>query len=429
MAASFFYLLFMIFLFILLLGTLFLFFNIRRIAPGIKGSIIAGAFVVILPICFLFRDMLWASYGVAIFSVWLCEALLVYVAWWIARGIIRLVRRKPLPSRVAVIAARALLMVSVAMTAVFCIVGKNIDANYDIKKVMVSVPGTEAKIYRHSAQGYELAKTLNISGKPLKIVFMSDLHVSPLFDQSKLERIYWDVKKARPDYLILGGDISDESESLLANQGYGELFAKLAKAPSKGAIAINGNHEGYMERTNGNVLSFMKKAGFAVLEDSTLCNDGFCFTGRTDFQVAKSRGVERKPLMELIPREEMNCDSSMSLLGRRFVNLNSHLRYMVDTSKYCIAHKYPWILVDHQPKGIEASHVGRIPDLALSGHTHAGQFFPGTFIINFVWRLAYGLGELDGVKWLVTSGMGCWGPPVRIGSRSEMWIIQIEQKK
>jgi len=84
----------------------------------------------------------------------------------------------------------------------------------------------------------------------------------------------------------------------------------------------------------------------------------------------------------------------------------------------------PWIVLDHQPKGIEKEHTGRLPDFALSGHTHNGQFFPGTIVIKWGWRLVYGLGELDGVKWLVSSGIDCWGPPVRVGSDTEMWLIR-----
>lgn len=81
------------------------------------------------------------------------------------------------------------------------------------------------------------------------------------------------------------------------------------------------------------------------------------------------------------------------------------------------------MLIDHQPKGIEPEHSGRLPDFALSGHTHDGQFFPGTVIIDWVWRLAYGFGTLDSVRWLVSSGVDSWGPPVRIGSDTEMWFL------
>ena len=88
----------------------------------------------------------------------------------------------------------------------------------------------------------------------------------------------------------------------------------------------------------------------------------------------------------------------------------------------------PWLLMDHQPRGIEPEHSGRMPDFAFSGHTHAGQFFPGTVIINWVWRLAYGFGTLDSVRWLVSSGVDSWGPPVRVGSDTEMWFLRFEMR-
>jgi predicted MPP superfamily phosphohydrolase len=86
-------------------------------------------------------------------------------------------------------------------------------------------------------------------------------------------------------------------------------------------------------------------------------------------------------------------------------------------------------LLDHQPRGIERWHSGRLPDCALSGHTHAGQFFPGTVVINWVWKVAYGTGALGGVYWLVSSGFDCWGPPVRFGSDSEIWVIKFKARE
>ena len=87
--------------------------------------------------------------------------------------------------------------------------------------------------------------------------------------------------------------------------------------------------------------------------------------------------------------------------------------------------RVPWIVLDHQPRGLDSLDT-RKPDFALSGHTHDGQFFPGTVIIDWVWRIAYGFGELDNVKWLVTSGVHSWGPPVRVGSDAEMWILDFK---
>ncbi len=80
----------------------------------------------------------------------------------------------------------------------------------------------------------------------------------------------------------------------------------------------------------------------------------------------------------------------------------------------------------HSPEksGGDAPH-GYEPSLDF-GHTHNGQFFPGTAIIHLVWEHAYGPGKLDGIPWLVSSGLGSWGPPVRIGSDTEFWIIRFQ---
>jgi predicted MPP superfamily phosphohydrolase len=170
----------------------------------------------------------------------------------------------------------------------------------------------------------------------------------------------------------------------------------------------------------------MRKVGFVVLDDSTACLGNVCFTGRTDYMVARGRDAARKPLAELAP-------DTVQLIERAAdsVTVQDSLADSVAPAVAydTVAVQRPWILLDHQPKGIEKTHTGRLPDFALSGHTHNGQFFPVTFIIDYVWKLAYGKGALSGVLWLVSSGFDCWGPPVRLGSDSEIWVIKFKAKE
>ena len=37
--------------------------------------------------------------------------------------------------------------------------------------------------------------------------------------------------------------------------------------------------------------------------------------------------------------------------------------------------------------------------------------------------LDYGLGKINNAPWLVSSGVDSWGPPVRIGSDTEIWFL------
>ena len=223
--------------------------------------------------------------------------------------------------------------------------------------------------------------------------------------------------------------------------GYDILFKKLTAGAKVAAVAINGNHESMLERSGSNPDEWMRKAGFVVLDDSTACLGNVCFTGRTDFMVARSRDMQRKPLSELIPDSIMIVehpkDSTDSVVTETAsATPNPTTDSIADTTATVAAQTAydtvmvyrPWILLDHQPKGIEKTHAGRLPDFALSGHTHDGQFFPVTFIIDYVWKLAYGKGALGGVLWLVSSGFDCWGPPVRVGSDSEIWVIKFTAK-
>ena len=65
-------------------------------------------------------------------------------------------------------------------------------------------------------------------------------------------------------------------------------------------------------------------------------------------------------------------------------------------------------------------------DLQLSGHTHAGQFFPWTLVIHLVHGPhAAGLSH-RGRMWVYTSaGTGTWGPPVRLGTEPELTVLRL----
>ena len=55
-------------------------------------------------------------------------------------------------------------------------------------------------------------------------------------------------------------------------------------------------------------------------------------------------------------------------------------------------------------------------DMDLGGHTHDGQIFPGNLTIDLFWENAYGLDKIDDMYSVVTSGVGVWGPAMRIGT-------------
>lgn len=366
-----------IFLIILVAGLTLIYLNVSPVLPGKKGKLLALGVLLAIFLGMMFRDSLLGAAAVAFTSVWLCQALLMYIPWGLFRLVRRMVMRRALKPATVTRVCRILLSVTLGLTVAIIGYGVPHNANYKLLNATVKLPARYADA---------------VESKSFTAVFFSDIHVDPLFSRAKIERMIADVDSIKPDYLLFGGDIADVSSDQLDEWGYDTLFKQLTSKAKIAAVAINGNHESMQERNGSDPGAWMRKVGFVVLDDSSACLEKACFTGRTDFQVARSRGVERKPLAELFPK-----DGSL-----------------------------PWILMDHQPKGVEREHTGRLPDFALSGHTHNGQFFPGTVVINFVWRLAFGEGVLDGVPWLVSAGVDCWGPPVRVGSDADMWVIRFE---
>ena len=63
--------------------------------------------------------------------------------------------------------------------------------------------------------------------------------------------------------------------------------------------------------------------------------------------------------------------------------------------------------------------------MVLCGHTHNGQLFPGNFVVPFFNENGYGVKNLYGMETVVTAGGGYYGPPMRIGTDSEVTLLNI----
>ena len=72
-------------------------------------------------------------------------------------------------------------------------------------------------------------------------------------------------------------------------------------------------------------------------------------------------------------------------------------------------------------------HVFEKTDLMLSGHTHNGQIFPFNFIVRLQYKNIYGIYEKLKSKLYVSSGSGCWGPNMRLGTKNEIVDILISK--
>ena len=85
----------------------------------------------------------------------------------------------------------------------------------------------------------------------------------------------------------------------------------------------------------------------------------------------------------------------------------------------------PVLVLQHEP--IEFKNLAESgADVVMCGHTHNGQIFPGNLVIPFFNENAYGVKKLYGIDTIVTAGVGHYGPPIRVGTNSEVTVINIK---
>ena len=83
------------------------------------------------------------------------------------------------------------------------------------------------------------------------------------------------------------------------------------------------------------------------------------------------------------------------------------------------------LLLAHNPKIAPLGERAGF-DLQLSGHTHAGQFFPWTLAVRLVHAPHVAGLSREGRMWVyVSAGTGTWGPPVRLGTSPELTLLRL----
>ncbi|MEN6327392.1 MAG: metallophosphoesterase, partial [Syntrophomonas sp.] len=92
-----------------------------------------------------------------------------------------------------------------------------------------------------------------------------------------------------------------------------------------------------------------------------------------------------------------------------------------------VKHELPIILMKHSPVDLEEARINGV-DLQLSGHTHQGQLFPNNFITNKMYDVDWGYLRQGNLQVVVSTGVGTWGPPIRIGNTPEIVDLRINFK-
>ena len=217
------------------------------------------------------------------------------------------------------------------------------------------------------------------------VVVLSDLHLgllrNPAWFASRVEQ----VRALRPDLIILAGDIV---EGHGADQRVFQPLLRQLSAPL-GVWGVTGNHEFYGQAAAGKLV---EEAGVRMLRDSSAeVRPGLVLAGVEDLTVRRSR----------LGTTDGFVERAMSGRPPGAVIFLSHS---------------PW-------KAETAARLGA--GLMLSGHTHNGQLWPFTYVVQAFYPLISGRYDVQGMPVIVCRGTGTWGPRMRLWRRGEILLITL----
>ncbi len=211
------------------------------------------------------------------------------------------------------------------------------------------------------------------------IVHLSDIHIHLLTSPFWLDQMVETANALQPDLTVVTGDLIDAN--LCRLDSFCRILGKL-RSPN-GVYVITGNHEYYSGL--GIFMKIAEESGMIPLRNrKVMIGSSLELAGIDDREIASPRPALR----------EVFGDSEAA----------------PGTVRVLLAHR-PDVFADAVRSGVS---------LQLSGHTHAGQLPPLTFLVRIPFKYYFGLHKLGSSYIYTTSGTGTWGPPMRLFTRSEI---------
>ena len=252
-------------------------------------------------------------------------------------------------------------------------------------------------------------KPLVIDGEKkdsLKVVLIADLHMSVNSRPQTMQRMVDLINEQDADLVMAAGDfLTSTYVGLKDPETYAQILRQIKS--KYGSYGVYGNHDVEEPLLGGfpmtsiseayrseEVVSFINSLGFEILSDEVVdaAGGGIVLVCREDGE--KTGDGTRKRLEA------------------------SELMKDIDTTR-------PVLVLEHEP--VDFGHLEEMgADLVLSGHTHAGQIFPGTLITPLFNENNYGLKQFGNLQSIVTSGIGFYGPPLRVGCDSEIMVLNLQ---
>ena len=222
----------------------------------------------------------------------------------------------------------------------------------------------------------------------MNIVLISDVHLGAIGSEGRMEAIVQRINALEPDLVCIAGDFFDSDFLSISDPDRARETLLKLKA-THGIYACLGNHDA--GATYPQMAEFLESCSIRCLkEEYVVVADQLILAGRLDASpIGGFGGLTRQKDFRIINEEDL-----------------------------------PVIILDHNPA--RADQYGDEIDLVLSGHTHKGQIFPGSLITGRMYTVDHGHYRPEsGPQVVVTSGVGYWGMPLRIGTDCEIVTIRL----
>lgn len=221
----------------------------------------------------------------------------------------------------------------------------------------------------------------------VRIALVTDIHLGDLFGEEHLSRMEQMIMQASPDYVFIGGDLIDRNLSEVDTLTAAYHFARMRER-TLGLYFVLGNHEYYGDLDEN--IQWISSLGTLLRDSVVRLRPDLYLIGR-DYYRARDQDIV--PLSNLVDQ---------------------------------VPDRATTILLQHRPREHWESDpaVGGI-DLTLTGHTHAGQIFPMQIFQPLLFSHNYGCHSSGDGTLIISSGYGASTSRLRIGSCSEIVIIDL----
>lgn len=223
--------------------------------------------------------------------------------------------------------------------------------------------------------------------KPYRMVLLSDLHLGDFVGKAHAKKVVARVNEVHADLVVIAGDLFDEEAPFRDPAALSALARELASIRSRDGVVLTlGNHD--PEASSPALRTFLRESGIVLLDNAIMELPEFDLAGISD--------PTRNPRIPL-----------RTLLGEK-------------------KSEKPLIAVEHDPR-FQEEDARAGASLVLSGHTHAGQFFPANLAVRLMLgkRRFYGYHRLGDTHLVVSAGAGVFNLPVRLGSRNEIVVLEL----